>query len=78
MCEKEVVPARAGRGDSYGQVLYELATVGIGFGGVGDRRLRQGRSRSKERCVFVRERARGERVSRVPLLSAVWRYCKVS
>jgi hypothetical protein len=72
MCEQEVIPARAGRRESYGQMLlYELATVGIGFGGVGDGRVRQCRSRSKERRACVRERARGERMSRVPLWSAV-------
>lgn len=44
----------------------------IGIGGVGDRRLRQCRARGQRRCVwFERERARGERMARVPLLNAV-------
>jgi hypothetical protein len=46
--------------------------LGIGIGGVGDRRLRQCRARGVRRCVwFEGERARGERMSRVPLWSAV-------
>jgi hypothetical protein len=63
---EEAALAREGERESYGQMLYELATVGVGIGvgGVGDRRLRQSRPRSKERCVCLKERARGERVSK--------------
>ena len=48
--EEETVSARAGDREPYSQV-FDLATVGVGVGGVGDRRLRQCRRRSKERCV---------------------------